>query len=298
VKLELQHNRRQTMADQLFEAGVEFPCGGESACGGCKVRVLEGEVPATVAMRQALSEEEIRDGWRLACCAGWAPGAERVVVEVEQWSLDVLTDEARVPIEPRAGRGAAIDLGTTTLVVQVVDLGTGEVLGVETGINPQARYGADVMSRLQYELRHAGELGRSIRETLGRMLGGEPLREVLVAGNTVMHHLFCGLAATASPTGSWDGRGRPNSCLAWADSWAATCCAASWPRVWTSRRGRVRCSTSAPMARWWWGRRKGLCARRRRPARPLRAAGLGRECGRAPGRSTGYTCATAASIAT
>ena len=98
-----------------------------------------------------------------------------------------------MPIEPRAGRGAVIDLGTTTLVVQVVDLASGEVLRVETALNPQARYGADVMSRLQYDLRRPGELGRLIREALGRMLGGEPLREVLVAGNTAMHHLFCGL---------------------------------------------------------------------------------------------------------
>jgi ferredoxin len=119
VKLELHPRAHQTLADQLFAAGVEFPCGGESACGGCKVRVLEGDVPVTATMRDALSENEIRDGWRLACCAS---AAGRVVVEVEQWSLRVLSDEASVPIEPRAGRGAAIDLGTTTLVVQVVDL--------------------------------------------------------------------------------------------------------------------------------------------------------------------------------
>ncbi|MGA2181973.1 MAG: ASKHA domain-containing protein [Bryobacteraceae bacterium] len=190
MKLELHPRARQTLADQLFAAGVEFPCGGESACGGCKVRVLEGEVPVTATMRDALSEREISDGWRLACCAS---AAGRVVVEVEQWSLRVLTDEAHVPIEPRAGRGAAIDLGTTTLVVQVVDLTSGEVLRVETALNPQARYGADVMSRLQHDLHRPGELRRLIRDELGRMLGGEPLREVLMAGNTAMHHLFCGL---------------------------------------------------------------------------------------------------------
>jgi len=194
VKLEIHPGARQTLADRLFEAGVEFPCGGESACGGCRVRVLEGEVPVTAAMRDALGEMEVRDGWRLACCA---EAAGRVVVEVEQWSLYVLTDESRVPIEPRAGRGAAIDLGTTTLVVQVVDLASGEVVGVQTALNPQARYGADVMSRLQYDLGRPGELGRLIHRALARMLegmlGGEPLREVLVAGNTAMHHLFCGL---------------------------------------------------------------------------------------------------------
>ena len=190
MRLELHPRARQTLADRLFAAGVEFPCGGESACGGCKVRVLEGEVPVTAAMRDALSEEQIRDGWRLACCAS---AAGRVVVEVEQWSLRVLSDEVSVPIEPCAGRGAAIDLGTTTLVVQVVDLSSGEILRVESALNPQARYGADVMTRLEYDLHRPGELGRLIREELGRMLGGEPLREVLVAGNTAMHHLFCGL---------------------------------------------------------------------------------------------------------
>ena len=192
MKLELHPRAGQTLADQLFAAGVEFPCGGESACGGCKVRVLEGEAPVTAAMRDALSETEIRDGWRLACCASTGG---RVVVEVEQWSLPVLTDEAPrpTPIEPRAGLGAVIDLGTTTLVVQIVDLTTGEVLRVETALNPQARYGADVMTRLQYELGHPGELGRLIRDSLGRMLGSEPLREVLLAGNTAMHHLLCGL---------------------------------------------------------------------------------------------------------
>jgi uncharacterized 2Fe-2S/4Fe-4S cluster protein (DUF4445 family) len=190
VKLELHPRAHQALADQLFAAGVEFPCGGESACGGCKVRVVEGEVPVTAEMREALTAQEIHNGWRLACRAN---AERRVVVEVEQWSLPVLTDEARVPIEPRAGRGAVIDLGTTTLVVQVVDLTSGEVERVETALNPQARHGADVMSRLQYDLDHPDVLGRMVRDALRPMLGTEPLLEVLVAGNSAMHHLFCGL---------------------------------------------------------------------------------------------------------
>ena len=190
MRLELHPGAGRTLAGQLFAAGVEFPCGGQSACGGCRVRVVSGDVPVTEAMRGALSAGELREGWRLACCA---TASASVAVEVEQWSLRALADNTSVPIEPRAGRGAAIDLGTTTLVVQVVDLASGEVLRVETEINPQARHGADVMSRLQYDLRRPGELGRSVRQALGRMLGGEPLREILVAGNTAMHHLFCGL---------------------------------------------------------------------------------------------------------
>jgi uncharacterized 2Fe-2S/4Fe-4S cluster protein (DUF4445 family) len=185
----------RSLADRLFELGVEFPCGGETACGGCKIRVLSGHIPITATMRQALSEAELAEGWRLACCA---EARETVVVEVDQWSLPVLTDEQATPLEPREGFGAAIDLGTTTLAAQLVDLATGEVLAVETALNPQARHGADVMSRIQYDLRHPGELTAMIRQTLGRMLarlaGGRALEEVLIVGNTAMHHLFCGLS--------------------------------------------------------------------------------------------------------
>ena len=92
------------------------------------------------------------------------------MVEVDQWSLTVLTDEQATPLEPRPGFGAVIDLGTTTLVAQLVDLSSGEVLAVETALNPQARHGADVMSRIQYDLRHPGELTAMIRQTLGQML--------------------------------------------------------------------------------------------------------------------------------
>lgn len=196
MKLELHPRAGRTLADQLLAAGVEFPCGGEGGCGGCRIRVLEGDVPVTDAMRDALEEDEFREGWRMACCAafsGGAGGEASVVVEVEQWSPRVLTDETKVAVESRSGLGAVIDLGSTTVVAQVVDLGSGEVLRVETALNPQARCGADVMSRLQYELRRPGELGRMARETLGRMIDGNgPLREILLAGNTAMHHLFCG----------------------------------------------------------------------------------------------------------
>jgi uncharacterized 2Fe-2S/4Fe-4S cluster protein (DUF4445 family) len=192
-EIHLEPNR--SLADRLFELGVEFPCGGETACGGCKIRVLSGPIPITPIMRQALSEAELAQGWRLACCA---EARASVVVEVDQWSLPVLTDEQTTPLEPRDGFGAAIDLGTTTLVAQLVDLATGEVLAVETALNPQARHGADVMSRIQYDLRRPGELTAMIRQTLGQMLArlaaDRALEEVLIAGNTAMHHLFCGLS--------------------------------------------------------------------------------------------------------
>lgn len=193
-KITIQPAPGRSLADQLFDLGVEFPCGGASACGGCRVRILEGDIPVTFLMREALTAEQLAAGWRLACDAE-AQGP--VTVEVDQWTPHVLTDESHVPVEESEGLGAVIDLGTTTLVAQLVDLRTGEVLGVRTSLNPQARHGADVMSRIEFELERPGVLTALIRESLGGMIvemaAGRPVREVLIAGNTVMHHLFCGL---------------------------------------------------------------------------------------------------------
>lgn len=194
MKLTIRPAPGKRLADQLQQAGVEFPCGGEGICGGCRVRLIEGEIPVTEAMREQLSERELREGWRLACCA---TASAPVSVEVEQWSALVLSDEAEVPVEPRPGWGAVVDLGTTTIAAQLVNLETGEVEAVETAMNAQGRFGADVMSRIQHELRHRGELTRVIRDQIGAMLGrlaaGRELAEVLLAGNTAMHHLFSGL---------------------------------------------------------------------------------------------------------
>ena len=192
-RIRLEPSRPEDLRDLLFERGVEFPCGGDSLCGGCKIRVVEGDVPVTAEMRAVLSGEELADGWRLSCRAE-ARGA--VVVEIDQWSVHVLTDETRLALEPVEGLGIAIDLGTTTLVAQLVDLASGEILAVETALNPQGRHGADVMSRVQFELEQPGVLRQAIRRSLGEMVAslaaGRALREVLIAGNTVMHHLFCG----------------------------------------------------------------------------------------------------------
>jgi uncharacterized 2Fe-2S/4Fe-4S cluster protein (DUF4445 family) len=162
------------LSDRLFAAGVEFPCGGEGICGGCRFRFPGGD-------------------WELAC---QTTTTAAVTVEVEQWTAPptVLTDEAALTsIEPQDGLGYAIDLGSTTLVAQRVDLRTGEIVKIRTGINPQTRRGADIMSRIAYDLEHPGELTAAIRKQLGALLGRRA-KTAIIAGNTAMHHLFCGLS--------------------------------------------------------------------------------------------------------
>jgi uncharacterized 2Fe-2S/4Fe-4S cluster protein (DUF4445 family) len=191
-RLRYDPERDGALQDFLFREGVEFPCGGTSLCGGCKIRVVSGDVPATAEMQDVLSERDLRAGWRLACRAE-AHGP--VELEVAQWSPQILTDEAAVPFEPRPGIGAVVDVGTTTLVVQQVDLALGEVIRVVTALNDQRRRGADVMTRIEYELHHPGELRAIIHaQVRGMVADMGPLEEILLVGNTCMHHLFCGLS--------------------------------------------------------------------------------------------------------
>jgi uncharacterized 2Fe-2S/4Fe-4S cluster protein (DUF4445 family) len=72
------------------------------------------------------------------------------------------------------------------------------VLGLKTALNPQSAYGADVMSRVRVSL-HGPELTTLIRTPLEEMVAGlagaraGEIVEVVLVGNTVMHHIFCGL---------------------------------------------------------------------------------------------------------
>jgi len=176
--------------------GVEFPCGGRGICRACRVRVLEGDAPVTADDERRLTAAELAAGWRLACRLRPQAG---LTLEAAQWEAPVLVDETPFAFRPRQGLGIAIDLGTTTLAAQLLDLAAGRVLGVRTALNPQAAYGADIMSRIEAALasrQAAQDLTGQIRCRLGEIAAelsaGRPVREVVIVGNTVMHHLFCG----------------------------------------------------------------------------------------------------------
>jgi uncharacterized 2Fe-2S/4Fe-4S cluster protein (DUF4445 family) len=192
------------LQDLLFAHGVEFPCGGTGRCKGCRVRVLTGSLPVTPEQEAMLSAEELRAGWRLSCqCAATGD----LTLEMAQWESAILSDESPIHITPRAGLGIAVDLGTTTVVSQLLDLQTGNVLGVRAALNAQARRGSDIMSRIGYAASGEGreELTAVIRRQIGGMIedllegtgrGRERLDGCVLVGNTVMHHLFSGLDVT------------------------------------------------------------------------------------------------------
>jgi len=188
------------LRDVLFGAGVEFPCGGRGRCKGCRVRVVDGVMAAGAEDRAAFSPSELCDGWRLAC-RHQASGD--VTLELAQWEMAVLGDAEDFVFAPHEGLGIAVDLGTTTIAAQLLDLKTGQVLAAKTALNAQARHGADVLSRAAFAMAGgAEEMTALIRTQIGAMVAelSSDARRIVVAGNSAMHHLFGGLDITPLAT--------------------------------------------------------------------------------------------------
>ncbi|NOS69865.1 MAG: DUF4445 domain-containing protein [Verrucomicrobia bacterium] len=192
------------LQDILFGQGVEFPCGGRGRCKGCRVKVLRGDLPISPEDAQLLTKADQAAGWRLACRHSVAGDLE---LELAQWEMSVLGDDNKFAFVPAEGLGVAIDLGTTTIAAQLLDLRSGNVLGVRTALNAQARHGGDIMSRVEFALNGGQEeLQRLVRDQLGQMViemlnelkptakgTSQQLIRVVIVGNTVMHHICCGV---------------------------------------------------------------------------------------------------------
>lgn len=184
--------RGASLQSSLPLHGIEFPCGGTGLCGGCRVHVLSGSLPITEQDGLFFPPEDLASGWRLAC---QAIANVPLVLECEQWHMDVLGDNSILPGTGKKGLGIAIDLGTTTIAAQLVDLATGNVLGVETELNPQAPFGSDVMSRIRTVLAGrdlATVVHAALRPMIAKLARGREheIIEVVLVGNSVMHHLF------------------------------------------------------------------------------------------------------------
>ena len=102
--------------------------------------------------------------------------------------------------------GVAVDIGSTTLAAHLCDLSTGEILGSASQMNPQIRFGEDLMSRVSYVMMNpegAEEMTVVIREALNSLftqvalqaeLEVEDIIEVSLVANPIMHHILLGIS--------------------------------------------------------------------------------------------------------
>jgi len=209
------------------KVGIEIPseCGGRGLCGKCRVRVEGKDVlnPRTEAEKNfKLGKDE-----RLACQARVIRrGSIRVFIKsLGRYAILSDTIEDKVKLDPFVYKkddkvfwqdrqldksrdgiyGLAIDVGTTTLVSQIIDLESGKRIATLADKNPQASFGDDVISRIDYSMRNKDglrELQNTVIEGINAGLRriAEEKREILediyeavVVGNSTMRSIFFGV---------------------------------------------------------------------------------------------------------
>jgi len=131
----------------------------------------------------------------------------------KEWTATVTTfrDAEVIQVEPGDTTdevfGVAVDIGTTKVVAYLIDLRTGETVANESMPNPQIPFGEDLMSRISYTIKEP-EGGKRLQSVIvdglntliqklceRKGLQPEDILEVMVVGNTAMHHLFFGIPA-------------------------------------------------------------------------------------------------------
>ncbi len=134
-------------------------------------------------------------------------------LRAEDWKVTVTIWQDKEVLQVKPGYhedsfGAAVDIGSTTVALYLCDLRTGEVAAAESEMNPQIVYGEDVMSRIQYSIEHGDgleKMHKAIIATLNNLLkqaarnakiSTDDIFEMVLVGNTTMHHLLLGLPPT------------------------------------------------------------------------------------------------------
>lgn len=204
--------------NRLLEGSL---CGGRGECGRCAVQFLDGAPIPSALERKRFSPEELRQGYRLACIA--RPHTDCVIrlLQSKEPKVPILTKT--IPVSESIDLNSqeknqtenqtsdvmeymiAVDLGTTTIAMQLYSMASGEAVDTYCEHNPQRSYGADVLSRIQASCAgHREELQRLVCEVLSRGLkrfhsylsmrceDADRLRCICIAGNTTMEHLLLG----------------------------------------------------------------------------------------------------------
>ncbi|MDX1296314.1 MAG: ASKHA domain-containing protein, partial [Sulfurimonadaceae bacterium] len=211
IEVPKERNIRQAL--DLTSFRVRSGCRGIGACGLCKIKVISGELTEpTENEKLNLSAEELEEGIRLACqtrCLGDAtieivnPAPKSAWRSLPQ-DLCYLAKSGVVESgEYQEGYGIAVDMGTTNISIALLCYRSGKVIAIHTGHNPQAKYGSDVISRIDAAIASADDAHNleilaieAIREGLNDLsvregIPLEQVRKMTIVGNTAMLSLLC-----------------------------------------------------------------------------------------------------------
>ncbi len=198
VSIEVKEGTSLLEAEILAGLAPDSPCGGKGKCGKCEVlvsRKCEDGLPGEPAEKVLACRFFVSEDVNVATLTKGANG--QAGFEPEK--------EAGKPA-PGEGRryGAAVDIGTTSIVCFLMDLDSRQELSHASALNPQVQFGADVISRIEYSVENGPDrLTGCVRETICGLLeetaasAGIKTSEIeraVFVGNTCMHHLFLGIS--------------------------------------------------------------------------------------------------------
>lgn len=230
MSLELHFNHQHTIAvpgSSLFECaesmGVYVPtsCLKQGKCKECLVEITEG---MECLSPKVAEEKHLKDNFRLSCRCRVVKDSgiirchtmRRGDMKIERHAFHLPIQNQKLKIDPCVIRdgdrilldgeeidrsegpmfGLALDLGTTTIVLRLLNLETGEVVADSSFENPQRFGGSDVMSRIHYDTEQgerilqrtlAGYLSHAIEEF---PVNPKSIYEIVVAGNSTMRDIF------------------------------------------------------------------------------------------------------------
>ena len=221
---EAQAHKGKTLFDYADFMRVRVPssCGRGGSCHECIVEVkegMEGLIPHT------RDEYFLSGNYRLACRSIITDPSQTIEFAVLRRQPRILTEGIRrhIDLDPHVWRvgdevviggepvdiyrgrilGLAVDIGTTTVVINLVDLESGEIAGTSSFENPQRFGGSDVMNRISYDVgRNRGELRLAIIAGINYEIGElirpldaqrRQIYEAVIVGNTTMRDLAFGV---------------------------------------------------------------------------------------------------------
>ena len=219
----IQSTDGRSLFDYAEAMGIDVPtsCRKQGKCKECMVEVVDG-----MSALSAIAEPErhLKGNFRLSCqsCVTAAEGhvrchtMRRGHMRIERHSFGLPIGNRELALDPAVTRngdrilidgveverstgpilGIAMDLGTTTVVLRLLDLETGELIANTSFENPQRFGGSEVMSRIAYDTEHPGKLlMRTLAGYLTHAIESFPvdpktIYEMVVVGNSTMRDLF------------------------------------------------------------------------------------------------------------
>lgn len=189
-----------TLFHSATQAGVQVPtsCRAQGKCRECILEIVEG---AERLSPRTVPERHLSEHFRLACQTRLMSAGDVRCRTMQRGQMRIeTTGNGMASVVPDAAPpgvfGIAADIGTTTVVLRLIELESGRTVASSSFENPQRFAGSEVMSRIQYDTDHPGRLlMRTLAGYMNRAIGEfgvDPglITQMVVVGNATMRDLF------------------------------------------------------------------------------------------------------------